>query len=160
MGRSCLHSAGCAEHHRSRLVFARSMLGLATGSKVHRARFDTSEHTLSVASALNCTYGMVSLTDTLGGLEQVMVGPTSLVLAVIILVNSLDQCMEPCKPYSLLIGLQYAMQNYQDTCLINTVSVHILFIVWEYHALCRQRLICRGFNLTGRKVCCHAWMQQ
>lgn len=35
-------------------------------------------HTLSVANALNCTYGMVSLTDTLGGLEQVMVGPTSL----------------------------------------------------------------------------------
>ena len=41
---------------------------------------------------------MVSLTDTLGGLEQVMVGPTSLVSAVIILVNSLDQCMEPCRP--------------------------------------------------------------
>ena len=41
--------------------------------------YDTGGHTLSVASALNCTYGMVSLTDTLGGLEQVMVGPTSLV---------------------------------------------------------------------------------
>lgn len=78
------------------------MLGFAAGSKVHRARCDTSEHTWSVASALNCTYGMVSLTETLGGLEQVMVGPTSLVLAVIILVNSLDQCMEPCNPYLLL----------------------------------------------------------
>ena len=52
--------------------------------------------TLSVARALNCTYGMVSLTDIVGGLEQVMVGPTSLVSAVSILVNKRDQCMEPC----------------------------------------------------------------
>ncbi len=56
----------------------------------------TKNPTLSVAIATNWTYGMVLLTDTVGGLEQVMVGPTSLVSAVIILVNNLDQCMEPC----------------------------------------------------------------
>ena len=55
-----------------------------------------SKHTWSVARALNCTYGIVSFTETVGGLEHVMVGPTSLTSEVIILVNSLDQCMEPC----------------------------------------------------------------
>lgn len=85
---------------------------------MHRARCDTSEGTLSVASALNCTYGIVSLTDTLGGLEQVMVGPTSLVSEVIILVNSLDQCIEPCKPCSLLTGLP--MTGYRLSNAINT----------------------------------------
>ena len=54
--------------------------------------------TLSVANALNWTYGMVLLTETVGGLEQVIVGPTNLTSAVIILVNNLDQCMEPCTP--------------------------------------------------------------
>jgi hypothetical protein len=37
------------------------------------------------------------LTETVAGLEHVMVGPTSLTSALSILVNSLDQCMEPCR---------------------------------------------------------------
>ena len=55
-----------------------------------------SRHTWSVARALNCTYGIVSFTETVGGLEHVIVGPTSLTSELIILVKSLDQCMEPC----------------------------------------------------------------
>lgn len=75
------------------------MPGPATWSKQHKSTQQDimqTSRTLSVASALNCTYGMVSLTDIVGGLEQVMVGPTSLVSTVSILVNKRDQCMEPC----------------------------------------------------------------
>ena len=55
-------------------------------------------------------YGMVSLIDIVGGGEHVMVGPTSFVSDVIILVNKRVQCVTPCKPKpaELQTGFTYA----------------------------------------------------